>query len=46
MKLEFHVARLLGMTVAQLRSEMPNEELVEWSAFLGLEAQWQEIERG
>jgi hypothetical protein len=31
------------MTVARLRAEMSMAELVEWSAFLGLEAQWREI---
>ena len=34
------------MTVARLRDEMPNVELVEWCAFLGLEAQWAEVEHG
>lgn len=37
------MARELGMTVADLRERMPHRELVEWSAFLGLEAQHREI---
>lgn len=41
--LEFHVARELGMTVADLRERMSHKELVEWSAFLGLESQHHEI---
>lgn len=32
------------MTVARLREEMTAGELVEWSAFLGLEYQHQELE--
>lgn len=40
------MARMLGMTVARLRDEMGNGELVEWSAFLGLEAQWAELAGG
>lgn len=43
MMLEFEVARMLGMTVARLRHELGGGELVEWSAFLGLEAQWREL---
>lgn len=43
--MEFHLARLLGMTVGRLREEMTDGELVEWSAFLGLEAQHEELER-
>lgn len=31
------------MTVADLRERMSHRELVEWSAFLGLEAQHQQI---
>lgn len=31
------------MTVAELRDRMSHRELVEWSAFLGLEAQHHEI---
>ena len=42
-QLEFHVARELSMTAAELRERMTHRELVEWSAFLGLEAQHQEI---
>lgn len=41
--LEFHVARMLGMTVARLRHELGGGELVEWSAFLGLENQHVEL---
>lgn len=37
------MARELGMTVADLRERMSHRELVEWSAFFGLEAQRQEI---
>ena len=33
------------MTVADLRERMPYRELVEWSAYLGLEAQHLEIAR-
>lgn len=43
-QLEFHLARTLGMTVARLREEMSQQELIEWSAFFGLEGQWQEVE--
>jgi hypothetical protein len=46
MHLEFHLARELGMTVARLREEMSMRELLEWSAFYGLEAQWAEVRRG
>jgi hypothetical protein len=31
------------MTVARLRREIDNAELVEWAAFLGLENQWREV---
>ena len=31
------------MTVAELRRRMSHRELIEWSAFLGLEAQHHEI---
>lgn len=41
--LEFHLARELGMTVAELRERMSHRELVEWSAFLGLEDQHREL---
>lgn len=41
--LEFQLARMLSMTVERLRLEMSNRELVEWSAFLGLENQQREL---
>lgn len=44
--LEFHLARMLGMTVAELLDRMSHREMVEWSAFLGLEAQHAEVEAG
>ncbi len=39
------MARELGMTAADLRERMSHRELIEWSAFLGLEAQHLEIAR-
>lgn len=37
------LAEKLGMTVAQLRAEMPNEEFVAWSVFLGRRAQREQL---
>lgn len=34
----FHLARTLGMTVADLSRRMSAAELAEWQAFLALEA--------
>lgn len=39
------MARELSMTVADLRERMSHRELVEWAAFLGLEAQHVDIAR-
>lgn len=40
---EFHLARELHMTVADLRERMSHRELVEWSAFLGMEDQHRQL---
>lgn len=41
---EFAVAYRLRMTVARLREEMSNLEFVQWTRFLGVMAQTQELE--
>lgn len=37
------LARDLGMTVARLRAEMPNDEFVRWTVWYGRRAQVQEL---
>jgi len=45
LEFEFYLAQKLGMTVAQLRAEMPNQEFVEWATYYGRKAQREELER-
>lgn len=40
---EFFLAEKLHMTVARLRNEMPNDELLRWSVFYGRRAQDAEL---
>lgn len=43
LEFEFYVADRLGMTVAQLRAEMSNEEFVAWGVYHGRKAQRAEL---
>ena len=42
MRLEFHLARELGMTRAELLERMSAQEFAQWVAFLQLEARERE----
>ena len=42
-ELEFFLAEKLHMTVARLRREMPNDELVRWSVYFGRRNQEAEL---
>jgi hypothetical protein len=41
---EFFLAQKLGRTVAELRTGMSNQELVEWGVFYARKAQREELE--
>jgi len=45
--LQFGIAKELGMTLSQLRSEMTAEEILGWSAYFGIlnEDQQKELEK-
>ena len=40
---EFFLAEKLHMSVARLRQEMPNDEVLRWSVYYGRRAQEQEL---
>lgn len=42
----YFLAKELGMTVAELRTRMSNEEFVGWTVFYGRRAQEIELARG
>lgn len=43
MPLEFVLARMLGRTVAELRTTMSAREFLHWTRFLGVERQNKEL---
>ena len=45
--MQFGIAKELGMTLSQLRSEMTAEEILGWSAYFGIlnEDQQKELEK-
>ena len=43
LEFEFFLARELNMTVARLRAEMPNDELLRWSVYFGRRNQEAEL---
>lgn len=43
LEFEFFLAEKLHMTVARLRAEMPNDELLHWSTYFGRRAQDAEL---
>lgn len=42
---DFYLARELGMTVAQLRATMPNDEYVMWGMYFAKKQQDEELAR-
>lgn len=43
LEFEFYLAEKLGMTVARLRTEIGNQEFVEWSIYYARKAQRREL---
>lgn len=44
LEFEHYLAEHLGMTVARMRREMPNDEYVGWAVYYGRKAQRQQME--
>ncbi|MEH1013047.1 hypothetical protein V6U90_08040 [Micromonospora sp. CPCC 206060] len=44
LEFEFFLAAELGMTVARMRAEMPNDEFVRWGVYYQRKAQRAELE--
>ena len=44
LEMEYFVAAELGMSVARLRVEMPNDEFVRWCVFYARKAQRRELQ--